>query len=219
MQIARLLATGRVGWEWFHRAGGVFTFDQERTGLGKTISRQVWNIIHGTAEAAKEKSKRRTTDPRTILIALALQALVPASDNGRRLPSQFLQIQERYAHVCAPRRIVGAVQDELGEFDIYFNDGQHEYPYEGLSSGEKMVLLLLIRFVAEHMHRSLVLIDELELNEHPLWQRRLLHMIPRMGDGNQIIATTHSAYLRDAVPPDSVCDLGDLGDETKVGDA
>ena len=31
-----------------------------------------------------------------------------------------------------------------------------------------MVLLLLIRFVAEHMHRSLVLIDELELNEHPL---------------------------------------------------
>ena len=51
VQIARLLATGRVGWDWFHRAGGVFTFDQERTGLGKTISRQVWNIIHGTAEA------------------------------------------------------------------------------------------------------------------------------------------------------------------------
>jgi hypothetical protein len=218
VQIARLLATGRVGWDQFHRAGGVFTFDQERTGLGKTISRQVWNIIHGTADAAKEKSQRRTTDPRTILIALAVQALVPRADNGRRLPDQFLQIRERYAHVCAPRRIVGAVQDELGEFDIYFKDGQHEYRYEGLSIGEKMVLLLLIRFVAEHMHRSLVLIDELELNEHPLWQRRLLHMIPRMGEGNQIIATTHSPYLRDAVPPDSVYDLGNLGDGTKVGD-
>ena len=43
-------------------------------------------------------------------------------------------------------------------------------------------------------------------------------MIPRMGEGNQIIATTHSPYLRDAMPPDSVYDLGDLGDGTKVGD-
>jgi predicted ATPase len=217
VQIARLLATGRVGWDWFHRAGGVFTFDQERTGLGKTISRQVWNIIHGTAEAAKQKAQRRTTDPRTILIALALQALVPAADDVQRLPDQYHLIRERYAHVCSPRRIVGAVQDELGEFDIYFHDGQYEYRYDGLSSGEKMVLLLLIRFVAEHMHQSLVLVDELELNEHPLWQRRILHMIPRMGDGNQIIATTHSPYLRDAVPPDAVYDLGDLGDGARAG--
>lgn len=217
VEIARLLATGRVGWDWFHRAGGVFTFDQERTGLGKTISRQIWNIIHGTASVAAEKPQRRTTDPRTILIALALQSLVPRADDLGQLPDQFERIRERYAQVCAPRRIVGAVQDELGEFDIYFSDGQQEYRYDGLSSGERMALLLLIRFVAERMHRSLVLIDELELNEHPLWQRRLLHMIPRMGDANQIIATTHSAYLRDAVPPDSVQDLGDLGDEVKRG--
>jgi predicted ATP-binding protein involved in virulence len=80
-----------------------------------------------------------------------------------------------------------------------------------------MVLLLLIRFVAEQRHRSLVLIDELELNEHPLWQRRLLHMISQMGEGNQIIATTHSPYLRDAVPPDSVYVLGYLGDENTMG--
>jgi hypothetical protein len=217
VQIARLLATGRAGWDWFHQAGGVFTFDQERTGLGKTISRQIWNIIHGTAEAASEKAQRRTTDPRTILIALALQGLVPRADPTSPHADQFQLIRDRYAHVCAPRKIVGAVQDELGEFDIYFNDGHHEYRYEGLSSGERMVLLLLIRIVAEHMHRSVVLIDELELNEHPLWQRRLLHLIPRMGEANQIIATTHSPYLRDAVPPDSVFDLGELGDQTKAG--
>ena len=54
-----------------------------------------------------------------------------------------------------------------------FNDGENDYSYEGLSSGEKNVLLLLIRFVAERMHQSVVLIDELELNQHPLWQRGL----------------------------------------------
>ena len=33
-------------------------------------------------------------------------------------------------------------------------------------------------------------------------------MIPQMGDDNQIIATTHSPYLDDAVRPDAVIDPG-----------
>lgn len=216
-QAARLLATGRTDWNSLQQVGGVFTFDQERTGLGKTISRQVWNIIHGTAEAARENEVLRTTDPRTILIDLALQSLVPSIATKGQLPDGFRLIQERYARVCTPRRIEGAVRDELGEFDVYFTDGENKYPYGGLSSGEKNVLLLLIRFVAEHMHQSVVLIDELELNEHPLWQRKLLHLLPHMGDGNQIIATTHSPYLRDAVPPEAVIDLGDLDDTHGAG--
>jgi predicted ATPase len=216
-QAARLMATGRADWGWLHRLGGVFTFDQERTGLGKTVSRQVWNMIHGTAEAARDNEDVRTTDARTILVELALQALVPPIGSKGQRPDEFRLIQERYAHVCAPRRLVGAVRDELGEFDIHFTDGQNEYTYEGLSSGEKNVLLLLIRFVAERMHRSIVMIDEMELNQHPIWQRKLLHMIPQMGDDNQIIATTHSPYLRDAVRPDAVIELGDLGDHGTGG--
>ena len=72
-------------------------------------------------------------------------------------------------------------------------------------------------FVAERIHQSIVLIDELELNQHPLWQRKLLHLVPRMGEGNQIIATTQSPYLRDAVSPEAVVDLGELGDGHEAG--
>jgi hypothetical protein len=216
-QVAQLLATGRADWSWFHRLGSVFTFDQERTGLGKTISRQVWNIIHGTAEAAKENEELRTTDPRTILIDLALQSLVPPIASKGQIPDKFRLIQETYARVCTPRRIVGAVRDELGEFDIHFNDGENDYTYEGLSSGEKNVLLLLIRFVAERMHQSVVLIDELELNQHPIWQRSLVHVVPRLGEGNQIIATTHSPYLQGAVAPQAIIELGDLGEAPHAG--
>ena len=64
---------------------------------------------------------------------------------------------------------------------------------------------------------AVVLIDEMELNQHPIWQRKLLHMIPQMGEDNQIIATTHSPYLRDAVRPDAVIDLGSLGDHGAGG--
>lgn len=216
-QASQLLATGRTDWSWLHRVGGVFTFDQERTGLGKTISRQVWNIIHGTTGAARENEELRTTDPRTILIELALQSLVPSVAANGKSADEFRLIQESYARICSPRRIVGAVRDELGEFDVRFSDGANEYTYEGLSSGEKNVLLLLIRFVAERMHQSIVLIDELELNQHPLWQRALVHLVPRMGEGNQIIATTHSPYLRGAVAPEAVIDLGDLGEVHAAG--
>jgi predicted ATPase len=216
-QVARLLATGRVGWNWFRRVGGVFTFDQQRTGYGKTISRQVWNIIHGTAQAAAEREQRRTTDPRTILLDLAVRSLVPARND--RQENEFQLIQERYAQVCAPHRIVGPIRDdEQGGLDLRFSDGHNEYGYDGLSSGEQMVLLLLIRMVAEHMHQSLVLIDELELNQHPIWQRKLLHQVPRIGEGNQVIATTHSAYLRDAAPRNAVLDLGDLDDRRAGGE-
>jgi predicted ATPase len=210
-QAARLLATGRADWGLLENVGGVFTFDQERTSFGKTISRQFWNIIHGTEEAAKENEQLRTTDPRTILIDLALQSLVPPIASREQRPEEFQLVQETYARICAPRQIVGAVRDELGEFDIRFYDGENDYTYEGLSSGEKNVLQLLIGFVGERIHQSVVLIDELELHQHPVWQRKLVHMVPQMGKGNQIIATTHSPYLRGAVEPDAVRDLGGLG--------
>jgi predicted ATPase len=216
-QLAKLLATGLADWNWFYRIGGAFTFDQERTGLGKTISRQVWNMIHGTSDAAQNNEELQTTDPRTILIDLALQSLVPPLGPKCQMRDDFGPIKEKYSQVCAPHRIVGAVRDELGEFDVHFSDGENEYNYDGLSSGEKNVLLLLIRFQAERMHRSLVLIDELELNQHPLWQRALVHMVPRMGEGNQIIATTHSPYLRGAVAPEAVIDLGALDEIHHAG--
>ena len=112
--VAQLLATGLADWSWLHRVGGVFTFDQERTGSGKTISRQVWNIIHGTAEAARENEELRTTDPRTILIDLALQSLVPSIASKGQVADEFRQIQKRYAHICDPRRWLGPSEMSWG---------------------------------------------------------------------------------------------------------
>ena len=164
----------------------------------------------GRRHSSAQSEQRRTSDPRTILLDLAVRSLVPSPGRpaGERFPTHPGEIGSR---LCARHRIVGPIRDdELGGLDLRFSDGHNEYSYSGLSSGEQMMLLLLIRFVAEHMHQSIVLIDEMELNQHPIWQRKLLHLIPRMGEGNQIIATTHSPYLRDAVRPDAVIDLGDL---------
>jgi predicted ATPase len=212
-KVAELLRTRRVDWKWFQRVGGVFTFDQQRTGLGKTIPRDIWHFIQGglSDEGAGENADRRTADPRTILLSLAVQSKLKREGGQKNdLPDQFEFIQERYAEICAPNKLVGTAIDEIGTPDLIFSDGRYEYRYDGLSSGEQMLLLFLIRMVSEHIHQSLVFVDEIELHQHPIWQRKLLHLLPRIGKGNQLIATTHSPYLRDAAPPEAVIDLGDL---------
>ena len=209
-KVARLLSVGRVDWSWFERVGGIFMFDQQRTGMGKVIRRDIWDVIHGDGNEG-ESEERRTTDPRTILLALAVRSLVPPIDE--RQFDQFKRIQERYGEICTSHAIKGAVRDELGELDLIFTDGDYEYRYEGLSSGEQMMLLFLIRMVTEHIHQSIVLVDEIELHQHPLWQRKLLYLLPRMGQNNQIIATTHSSYLRDVIPQEAITYLGELGDQ------
>jgi predicted ATPase len=205
VKAARLLSSGRVNWSWFQRVGGVFTFDQQRTGMGKVIPRDIWEVIQ--EGSATDADDRYTTDPRFILRGLAVQSLVPPAD-GRQV-DQFKLIQDQYAEVCAGHRIRGVVRDELG-LDVVFTNGAYEYRYDGLSSGEQMLLLFLIRMVTEHIHQSIVLVDEIELHQHPIWQRKLLYLLPRIGQGNQVIATTHSEYLREVVPQESIVNLGGL---------
>jgi energy-coupling factor transporter ATP-binding protein EcfA2 len=213
-KVARLLPTGRVNWDWFRRVGAVFTFDQQRTGLGKTVRRDLWNIIHGLIGGEEPAAAERSTaDPRTILLSLAVQSHFPQI--GGSGEDGFKLIQEKYAGVCAPRRIVGAIRNEADDFEILFSDGHYEYRYDGLSSGEQMLLLFLIRMVTEHIHQSLVLVDEVELHQHLVWQSRFLHLLQNLGEANQVIATTHSPYLRNMVPRRAVADLSGLGDEAK----
>jgi predicted ATPase len=180
--------------------------------MGKVIPRDVWQLV-GTPEKGVDEDNRYTTDPKTILLALAVRSAVASISPDA--PDYFELLRDAYAQVCAPHRIVGPVNDEVGNLDVLFSDGQCDYRYDGLSSGEQMVLLFLLRFVSEHIHRSIVLIDEIELHQHPLWQRKLVNMLPAMGEGNQFILTTHSSYLRDLAPKESTMSLGELGDSAQ----
>lgn len=208
-KVARLLSTGRVDVSWFERVGGVFTFDQQRTGIGKTIRREIWELMRGNGIEGEDE-ERYTTDPKQILLSLAIDSLIPSVNQQQ--PDQFKRVQENYAKICAPHEIKGAIRDEIGEYDLIFTNGTYEYRYGGLSSGEQMLLLFLIRMVTEYINQSIVLIDEIELHQHPLWQRKLLYLLPKIGLNNQIIATTHSPHLRDVIPREAIIDLGDLGD-------
>lgn len=217
---SRLLRTKWVDSTWFERAGRVYFFDQQRTQFGRTIRRDILRIIagHDSEEEMVDFSDKRTSDPRMILLDLAVRASLPLAP-GASADDLFSNVQQWYAQVCAPRKIIGAVQEDLNELDIRFSDGENEYGYDGVSSGESMVLLFLIGMISERIHQSIVLVDEIELHQHPVWQRRLLHLLPKMGRANQIITTTHSPYLRDVLARDAIIDVGELGDDENSADS
>jgi hypothetical protein len=205
---ARLIRTAPPGADWLRRIGRVIMIDQQRTILSR--------IVNGRSAGQEEQGSHRTSEARTILLDLALKSAIP-SKGGDNL---FARVRERYNEICAPRQLVGAINDG-DNFDLLFREGEQDYGFDDMASGEAMIVHLLIAITAERIHRSIVLIDEVELHQHPVWQRRLVAALPLMGEDNQIIATTHSDYLLAAldrgaiqqVGPGSVKQMGALDEE------
>jgi predicted ATPase len=139
----------------------------------------------------------RTTDPRLILTSLAMRAQV-AQDPEATEKEQFARLCALYERVCHPHKIVGLYNTDHG-LDMEFTGERGIYHYDGLSSGQQMILLLLLQFATRRIHHSIVLIDELELHLHPLWQDRLYEALTDLGDDNQFLFTTHSTHLRDTI--------------------
>ena len=213
----------------FERLGGLFFFDQQRTGLGKRLRPSDLALIRPGYEAglapsapgegngrdvAGEPAPDYTRDPRTILISLAARAQAP-QDPETTDRQDYERLCELYARMCQPHRIVGLYNTEHG-LDLEFAGDQGVYRYDGLSSGQEMILMMLLQFATRHIHRSIVLIDELELHQHPLWQDRLYNALDELGNDNQFILTTHSTHLRDGMQNALVHHTGRLGERLPV---
>lgn len=58
--------------------------------------------------------------------------------------------------------------------------------------------------------KGVVLIDELDIHLHPLWQRRVVHALRTTFPGVQFIATTHSPFIVQSMRADEVINLDPL---------
>ncbi len=208
-----------LGPKLYRRLGGVFLFDQSRTGLAGWLSgaerAQLEHLLEPEGLAGDVNGNGRggpefggvprtggtrpfyTKDPRLLLTSLAMRASV-AQDPKATEQEDFAQLKKLYEHVCRPHTMGELFNTDDG-LDIEFQGPQGRYSYDGLSSGQQMILLMLLQFATRRIHRSIVLIDELELHLHPLWQDRLYLALPRLGDDNQYFFTTHSTHIRDTL--------------------
>lgn len=91
--------------------------------------------------------------------------------------------------------------------DFFLFDGKAEYELGSMSGGERAIFPILVDFANWNINNSIILIDEIELHLHPPLQYALLKALPKLGNNNQFIITTHSDYVVEAVDSNQIIRL------------
>jgi predicted ATP-dependent endonuclease of OLD family len=125
-----------------------------------------------------------------------------AIDRGVRAmqPGEFdfyAKLNELFGRVFPGRSLVGAtprfdIYEQAKAPDFFLTDGQNQYELSGMSAGERAIFPILMDFTRFNINYSIIIIDEVELHLHPPLQQAFVRALPRLGQGNQFILTSHS---------------------------
>ncbi len=193
------------GFEVFEQVGTILWYTEQRTstslttedpGLKLEITEDLlrdrlskWRLFHQDVENGKIHSSR----------------------NGRK--DLYAEIERTYKTVFPERSFSGPVlrenlDDILSEPWFYLHDSKNQYEISEMSGGERAIFPMLMDFASWNIHNSVILIDEIELHLHPPMQQAFLRALPKLGNNNQFIITTHSDYIEQLVPEGYIIRLG-----------
>ena len=103
--------------------------------------------------------------------------------------------------------------------EIMVNTPNGEIYYEYLSSGFKSIISILFGIIKDIEFRfktptikakdfdGIILIDELELHLHPIWQAKISNILKKVFPKVQFIVTTHSPHIIQNANPDEIIAL------------
>lgn len=89
----------------------------------------------------------------------------------------------------------GKVIDNESDKLRFIIDGKTSIDANGLSSGEKQLLIILLTVLLEDGQEYVLMMDEPEISMHISWQYKLIDMILQLNSNVQIILTTHSPMI------------------------
>lgn len=182
----------------FSRLPGVFWYDQYR------------NIaVPGEADGGDRGALGYTVGVER-LNDMLVSWTVQRQRYGEKLRADYLGELERLYTALFPGRSFGDLEGVYGteptpistEFTLF--DGRSSYSLAEMSAGEQSVFPILVEFVRQQIHHSLVLIDELDLNLHPPLAQRLLRALSSLGTENQFIFTSHSRSISSIVGEEEI---------------
>jgi energy-coupling factor transporter ATP-binding protein EcfA2 len=182
MALKRKVATERC----LDEVGGVFYLDQNRRG----------RLREAALKADMSAALQKRAVPSDVLGWLVRAAILDQKwDPEVQGESQWHRVKRLFADLAAPA-VIDDMRPSDDGYDLRLLRDGRPYYSAGMSSGERQILRLVANLVYLRAVRSVVLIDELELNLHPRWQRSLLRFCQTGGDDdNQFIVTTHSDTL------------------------
>ncbi len=87
---------------------------------------------------------------------------------------------------------------DKARLEAVIKNGESDHRLDCLSSGEKNMVLLLLRIGAHMTQNTIILVDEFDIHLHIRWQYRLFKILKRLvsqNPGFTIFATTHSTEI------------------------
>lgn len=110
---------------------------------------------------------------------------------------KFKKLKTLYESIFRDRKLSHVTLKKGGGngVDVILKDGHNDYDLSEMSAGERAIFPMLFDFANRNINNSIILIDELELHLHPPLQLQLLRALPKLGQNNQFIVTTHSNYI------------------------
>lgn len=127
-------------------------------------------------------------------------ASLEALRKTQKIIKMSLRAEEKTSLIFSPIVLfLDIVKDFINDKTFQFNGGDlvisnehNSISYDGLSSGEKQLLILFIETLLQRKKPFVFLTDEPELSLHISWQRKIIPAIKKLNPNAQVIAATHS---------------------------
>lgn len=109
-------------------------------------------------------------------------------------PDSLAPIREFFDDFFAPMKFVDVLINR-SPFQFIIRTPRGDIDIDDMSAGEKEVLNTFIRFHQLQPRDAVILFDEADAHLHPDLERRYLEVLRTIGQGNQIVLTTHSPEM------------------------
>lgn len=171
----------------FENVGNIYWYNEQRTS-------------YSLSQVLDEHDQPQIDSLRGFL-ASAYNYHLAIKNEGRQIREGEFDFYEKlenlYKSVFPGNRFVGStprfdIFEQASVPDFYLYDGKNEYEISGMSAGERAIFPILMDFARWNINNSIIIIDEIELHLHPPLQQLLVRALPKLGNNNQFILTTHS---------------------------
>lgn len=147
--------------------------------------------------------------------------LLSVSKKAEKAYANGQNIAEKLAEVYAQKTLFFEMIDGLfaetnkkidrESDDIQFIKGENTpLSVYDLSTGEKQMLLILLKVLFQNQQQSIYILDEPEISMHPDWQEHLIDNIRKLNPNVMVIIATHSPDIIVNGWLDKVVDMRDL---------